>query len=59
MRDFQGYGRELPTLRWPGGAALAVSFVLNFEEGAEFSVADGDAHNEGVYEVIDPRAGWD
>lgn len=59
MRDFQGYGRELPTLRWPGGAALAVSFVLNFEEGAEFSVADGDARNEGVYEVIDPRAGWD
>jgi peptidoglycan/xylan/chitin deacetylase (PgdA/CDA1 family) len=59
MRDFRGYGRELPTLRWPGGAALAVSFVLNFEEGAEFSVADGDARNEGVYEVIDPRAGWD
>ena len=59
MRDFQGYGRELPTLRWPGNAGLAVSFVLNFEEGAEFSVADGDARNEGVYEVIDPRAGWD
>jgi peptidoglycan/xylan/chitin deacetylase (PgdA/CDA1 family) len=59
MRDFRGYGRELPALRWPGDAGLAVSFVLNFEEGAEFSVADGDARNEGVYEVIDPRAGWD
>lgn len=59
MRDFRGYGRELPTVRWPGDAGLAVSFVLNFEEGAEFSVADGDARNEGVYEVIDPRAGWD
>jgi peptidoglycan/xylan/chitin deacetylase (PgdA/CDA1 family) len=32
---------------------------MNFEEGAEFSVADGDARNEGVYEVIDPRTGWD
>jgi peptidoglycan/xylan/chitin deacetylase (PgdA/CDA1 family) len=59
MRDFQGYGRDLPAMRWPGGAGLAVSFVLNFEEGAEFSVADGDARNEGVYEVVDPRAGWD
>ena len=59
MRDFIGYGRDLPDVRWPGGAGLAVSFVLNFEEGAEFSVADGDARNEGVYEVIDPRAGWD
>ena len=59
MRDFIGYGRDLPDVRWPGGAGLAVSFVLNFEEGAEFSVADGDPRNEGVYEVIDPRTGWD
>ncbi len=59
MRDFRGYGRDLPAVRWPGDARLAVSFVLNFEEGAEFSVADGDARNEGVYEVVDPRAGWD
>lgn len=59
MRDFQGYGRKLPDVRWPGGARLAVSFVLNFEEGAEFSVADGDERNESVYEVIDGRAGWD
>lgn len=58
-RDFEGYGRQLPTLRWPNGGGLALSFVLNFEEGAEFSVADGDARNEAVYEVIDPRSGWD
>jgi hypothetical protein len=38
-------------LRWPGGAGLALSFVLNIEEGAEFSVADGDAHNEAVHEI--------
>ncbi len=59
MRDFQGYGRDLPKVAWPGGARVAVSFVLNFEEGAEWSVADGDSRNEAVYEVIDQRAGWD
>ena len=53
MRDFQGYGKALPAVRWPGTARVAVSFVLNFEEGAEFSIADGDARNEAVYEVID------
>jgi peptidoglycan/xylan/chitin deacetylase (PgdA/CDA1 family) len=58
-RDLRGYGRDLPSVRWPGQAPVAVSFVLNFEEGAEFSVADGDARNESVYEVIDGRSGWD
>lgn len=38
-------------LRWPGGAALALSFVLNIEEGAELSLADGDGINEAVHEV--------
>jgi peptidoglycan/xylan/chitin deacetylase (PgdA/CDA1 family) len=38
-------------LRWPGGAGLAISFVLNIEEGAEFSIADGDPVNEAVHEV--------
>ena len=58
-RDFSGYRNQPPSVAWPGAAHVAVSFVLNFEEGAEFSVADGDAGNESVYEVIDPRAGWD
>jgi allantoinase len=52
-RDLAGHGATPPDPRWPGGARIAVSFVLNFEEGAEFSVAEGDARNEGVYEVID------
>lgn len=38
-------------LRWPGGAGLALSFVLNIEEGAELSIADGDPVNEAVHEV--------
>ncbi len=59
MRDFKGYGATLPALQWPGSARLAVSFVLNFEEGAEFSVSDGDPVNEAVYEAIDRLAGPD
>jgi peptidoglycan/xylan/chitin deacetylase (PgdA/CDA1 family) len=39
------------TLRWPSGTGLAVSFVLNIEEGAELSIASGDATNEAVHEV--------
>ena len=58
-RDFLGHGRDLPAVRWPGGARVAVSFVVNFEEGAEFSVTDGDPHNEAVYEVIDRQPGAD
>jgi len=40
-RDLLGYGGKPPDPRWPGGARVAVSFVVNFEEGAEFSIADG------------------
>jgi len=59
MRDFLGYGNRLPAVRWPEGRALAVSFVVNFEEGGEFSMADGDERNEAVYEVIDRQAAVD
>lgn len=52
-RDLRGYGSQPPHPRWPDGARVAVSLVLNFEEGAEYSVAEGDARNEAVYEVID------
>lgn len=50
-RDFLGYGRSPPDPCWPGGARLAVSFVVNVEEGAELSLSDGDERNERVYEV--------
>lgn len=53
MRDFYGYGPNPPDPRWPGGARVAVSFVVNVEEGAELSIVDGDERNEGVYEVND------
>jgi peptidoglycan/xylan/chitin deacetylase (PgdA/CDA1 family) len=50
-RDFLGYADAPPNPHWPGGAKVALSFVINFEEGAEFAVSEGDSVNEGVYEV--------
>ena len=41
-RDLIGYGRTPPQAAWPGGARLAVQFVLNYEEGAEANILDGD-----------------
>ena len=46
MRDLIGYGRNPPHARWPGEARVALQFAINFEEGAECSVADGDDRNE-------------
>jgi len=45
-RDLRGYGRALPHARWPGGARIAVQFVLNYEEGGESCVLHGDAASE-------------
>jgi allantoinase len=45
-RDLKGYGRDLPNVRWPGGARIAVQFVLNFEEGGENNILHGDTHSE-------------
>src|ERR1700761_7810763 len=45
-RDLVGYARHRPQADWPGGARLALSFVLNYEEGGERNVMDGDPHAE-------------
>jgi putative urate catabolism protein len=45
-RDLVGYGRTPPHPRWPGDARIALQFVLNYEEGAENSVLDGDPASE-------------
>ena len=45
-RDLIGYGRDLPEVRWPGQARVAVQFVLNYEEGGENCVLHGDSHSE-------------
>jgi putative urate catabolism protein len=45
-RDLIGYGRNRPHADWPGGARIAVQFVLNYEEGGENCVLHGDAGSE-------------
>ncbi len=45
-RDMVGYGRAVPHADWPGRARIAVQFVLNYEEGGERCVLDGDAGAE-------------
>ncbi|KAH7304030.1 hypothetical protein B0I35DRAFT_465374 [Stachybotrys elegans] len=45
-RDFEGFGEEGFNPQWPNGARIAISFVLNYEEGGERNVLDGDPHSE-------------
>ena len=45
-RDMVGYGRNPPDPQWPDGARMAFSLVLNYEEGSEYSVPDGDGRSE-------------
>src|SRR5437660_12605218 len=47
-RDLVGYGARAPHPHWPGEARIAVSLVLNNEEGAEACVRHGDATSESV-----------
>lgn len=49
-RDLIGYGKNRPTGRWPNGARLAISVVINYEEGSERSFAMGDPDQEGLTE---------
>jgi len=45
-RDFIGYADTPPDPKWPGGARIAVNFVMNYEEGSEPSIQDGEASSE-------------
>ena len=46
VRDLVGYGRTPPDPQWPNGARLALNFVLNIEEGSEYSIENGDGFSE-------------
>jgi putative urate catabolism protein len=45
-RDVVGYGARPPHAAWPGDARIAVQIVLNYEEGSEYSIPDGDGFSE-------------
>jgi peptidoglycan/xylan/chitin deacetylase (PgdA/CDA1 family) len=47
QRDFVGYGRRPPRMAWPNGCLVAVNLVVCYEEGAEYSIFEGDARNDG------------
>lgn len=49
-RDLVGYGRDAPRVEWPGGARVALSLVLNYEEGSERTLGV-DGVNEGLGEI--------
>jgi allantoinase len=52
LRDFIGYGAQPPSAQWPGGAKLALNIVVNYEEGAEYSIGEGDDVSETVLSEI-------
>ena len=45
-RDLVGYEGNPPKVSWPGGAKIAISLVVNYEEGSELAIGDGDATRE-------------
>ena len=45
-RDLVGYGAQPPHAQWPNGARVAVQFVINYEEGGEHCILDGDDRSE-------------
>ena len=52
-RDLHGVGGRWPDLAWPGGARLAVSIVVNFEEGAELQVGDGEIDFKRLGDILE------
>jgi OHCU decarboxylase len=57
-RDFRGYGAEPPDAGWPGGARVALSLVLNYEEGGENCLLHGDATSEAFLSEIVGAQAW-
>ena len=51
-RDLQGYGANPPKANWPGGARVALQFVINYEEGGENSILHGDVASEAFLSEI-------
>ena len=45
-RNMVGYGSKEIKVKWPNNARIAVQFVLNYEEGAENCILNGDKNSE-------------
>ncbi|MEZ5912974.1 MAG: allantoinase PuuE [Paracoccaceae bacterium] len=57
-RDMRGYGPNPPDAAWPGDAKIAISLVLNYEEGGENCILHGDAASEAFLSDIPGAAMW-
>jgi len=57
-RDMIGYGRNPPDPIWPGGALVAVQFVMNYEEGGENNILHGDPASEAFLSEIVAAEPW-
>ena len=57
-RNMSGHGPTPPDAKWPGGAKIAVSLVLNYEEGGENCILHGDAASEAFLSDIPGAAMW-
>ncbi len=57
-RDMIGHGRTPPFADWPGGARVALQFVVNYEEGGENNILHGDAASEAFLSEIVGAAPW-
>lgn len=57
-RDLHGYGQTPPDALWPGGARIAVQFVVNYEEGGENCVLHGDPASEAFLSEIVGAQAW-
>ena len=56
-RDLIGYGSKGKKISWPNNAKLALQIVLNYEEGGENSVLNGDKYSETfLSEIIGAKA---
>ena len=51
-RDFIGYSNNYPKFSWPNNSKIAIQFVLNYEEGAENCVLNGDRDSESFLSEI-------
>jgi OHCU decarboxylase len=57
-RDMRGYGEHAPDPKWPGGAYVAVQFVINYEEGGENCLLHGDKQSEAFLSEIVGAQNW-
>lgn len=57
-RDFTGYGRDVPYADWPGRARIAIMFIVNYEEGGERNILQGDSSSEAFLSEIVNAEPW-